>query len=303
MRNWILILMMGALFAFPSFAFAQEGLTIESIEIKLWPEYDKADMLVIDYILLSTDTQLPAILDLRIPADVGSPFVVAVGSSLDLVTDQGVNYTTRVEGDWLVVSIEVTGPAIQFEYYDPGLKKDGSKRTYSYEWTSDYAVQNLYFTVQKPFDATVFSVTPELQDDGIHQDQMQYFASKPISVAPREVVSLDLKYEKQSDTLSASRLQVQPVGVDENTPGRVSFSNALPYVVGGLGLVMIIGGLVYYWQSGRSRTRHVRRRKRPSREEGEDETSVEYCPQCGTRAKPGDRFCRVCGARMRRSEE
>jgi len=302
MRKWILLLMLGVLFAFPVRAIAQEGITIASVEINLWPEYDKAEMLVIDYILLAPDTPLPATLNLRLPTQVNAPHVVAVGTSPELVTDQGVEFTTRADGDWLVVSIQATGPAIQLEYYDPDLKKDGTSRSYFYEWLSDYNVQNLSFMVQQPYDATGFKTSPALQDDGIHQDQLQYYSSQAVAVPAGESLSIELNYEKPSDTLSASRLQVQPVGVDENTPGRVSFSNSLPYVIGGLGVILIVGGIVYYWQSGRTSSRRPRRRARANAEHEETGEEV-YCHQCGARAHGGDRFCRTCGARLRLKEE
>lgn len=302
MRKWFLLLILGALFAFPVRAFAQEEITIASVEINLWPEYDKAEMLVINYILLAPDTPLPATLNLRLPAQVNAPHVVAVGASPELVTDQGVEFTTRADGDWLVVSIQASGPAIQLEYYDPGLRKNGTSRSYSHEWLSDYNVQNLSFMVQQPYDATGFKTSPALQDDGIHQDQLQYYSSQAVAVPAGESLSIELNYEKPSDTLSASRLQVQPVGVDENTPGRVSFSNSLPYVIGGLGVIMILGGLVYYWQSGRASSRKSRRRAHAHADHEESGEEI-YCHQCGARAHGGDRFCRTCGARLRLQEE
>jgi len=303
MRKWILILAAGAVFLFPTRAIAQAPVTIASAEINLWPEYDRAEMLVINYILLTADTPLPAILNMRVPVEVGTPLVVAVGPSLDLVTDKNVKFTSNTDGKWLIVSIEATGPAIQFEYYDSSLKKEGATRSYSYEWLSDYEVENLSFKVQQPVDATDLITSPELEDDAIHQDQLQYYASKPVLVPSGKVISLELSYQKTSDALSISRLQIQPAApVDENTPGRVSLSNSLPYVIGGLGVVLILGGLVYYWQAGRMSTRKARRRVHPH--SGNDERGLEtYCPQCGERARPGDRFCRVCGARLKHQEE
>jgi len=90
--------------------------------------------------------------------------------------------------------------------------------------------------------------------------------------------------------------------VDENTPGRVSLNNSLPYIIGGLGVVLIVGGIVYYWQAGRKSFKSPRRRSH-AQMENEDLKEDTYCPQCGTRAKTGDRFCRVCGARIRQKEE
>jgi hypothetical protein len=302
MRKWFIVLIMGAFFVLPTSAIAQAPVTIASADINLWPEYDKADMLVINYILLTPETPLPASLVIRLPLEAATPLVIAVGPSADQVTDQNVKFSTRNDGKWLVVSIIATGPAVQLEYYDPGLKRVGNSRSYSYEWVSDYEVKNLSLKVQQPIDATDLKTTPALVDDGIHQDQLRYYVSKPVSVPAGKVITLELNYQKPSDALSISRLQLQPVRVDENTPGRVSFTNSLPYVVGGLGVVMILGGLVYYWGAGRNSRRKTRRRAHSIGENKVDGVEI-YCPQCGERAKPGDRFCRVCGGRLRVQEE
>jgi hypothetical protein len=301
MRKWLLVLAMGALFVFPSFAFAQDEIAIQTVNVSLWPEYDKAEMLVINYIALSENTQFPVQLDVRVSAD-AVLHTVAVGASSDVVSDQGVDYSTKKDGEWLVISINATGPAIQLEYYDPNLKKEGGLRSYSYRWLSDYDVAAFGVVFQEPFDAAEFKSSLTLQDDGVHSDEMQYYFSDAGSVPAGKVFTFDITYQKPTDTLSVSRLEVQPVVVDENTPGRVSLNNFLPYIIGGLGVIMIVGGLVYYRQSGRSSSKKSRHRQH-ARAEGEENESGVYCAQCGTRARNGDRFCRTCGSRIRQQEE
>jgi hypothetical protein len=44
----------------------------------------------------------------------------------------------------------------------------------------------------------------------------------------------------------------------------------------------------------------ARARLRRAAGRGGDNESVElYCHECGTRAQTGDRFCRVCGSKLR----
>ena len=308
MRKWLLVLVMGALFVFPSFAFAQNKVAIQSNNVSLLPEYDKAEMLVINSIVLSKDTAFPVQLDVRIPAD-AVLHTVAVGVSSESVSDQDIdcktnkNCTTKKDADWLVVSINVTGPAIQLEYYDPNLKKDGDLRSYSYRWLSDYDVADFGVLLQQPFDATEFKSSLPLQDDGVHPvDKLQYYFSDAGAVPAGKEFTFDVSYQKPTDTLSISRLDIQPVVVDENTPVRVSLNNFLPYIIGGLGVFLIVGGLMYYRQSGRSGSKKSRRRQH-ARAEGEEKESDVYCAQCGTRARGGDRFCRTCGSRIRQQEE
>jgi hypothetical protein len=299
MRKCFLIFMALLLLVFPSFVSAQGQVAIESVNVSLWPEYDKPDMLVINSITLSQDTTLPVELDIRVPAD-AVLHTVAVGASSDAVSDQNVGKSTAKDGDWLVISITATGPAIHLEYYDPALKKDGGQRSYSYRWLSDYDVANFRVLFQQPFDAEQFKSSLSLQDDGIHADDMQYYFSNVGTVPAGDTLTFDLNYQKPTDALSVSRLAIQPVDVGEDTPGRVSLNNYLPYILGGLGVIMIVGGFMYYRQSGRGAASKKSRRRRADHEENE---SGIYCAQCGTRARGGDRFCRTCGSRIRQAEE
>lgn len=301
MRKWLLIFVMAVLFAFPSFAFAQDKVAIQTIDVSLWPEYDKAEMLVIDHIMLSEGAVFPVQFDMLVPVD-SVVNAVAVGQSSDQVTDQGVEYTTAKDGEWLVISITATGPAILLEYYDPNLKKDGDLRSYAYRWLSDYDAAGFVIIFQEPFDAIDFKSSLPLEDDGIHPDNLQYYFSSVGAVPAGKELVFDVSYQKPTDALSVSQLEIQPVDVNENTSGRVSLDHYLPYIIGGFGVILILGGLVYYWQSGRSGSKKSRPRQRARANREEIESDV-YCAQCGTRARGGDRFCRSCGSRIRQKEE
>lgn len=297
MRKWFFVLTMAALLILPSFVSAQGQIEIQSVDVGLWPEYDKADMLVINYITLAAGTEFPVQVDVRLPVD-AVLHTVAVGETAELVTDQGIDYQTTKDDNWLVVSIQAAAPAVQIEYYDPALQKDGSQRSYAYRWLSDYSVANFSVMFQQPFDAEQFTSSLTLQDDGFHSDNLQYYFSQIGAVPAGETLTFELNYQKPSDSLSISQLAIQPVVVDEDTTGRVSLDNYLPYIIGGLGVIMIVGGFMYYRQSGRTVSKKSRR-KRADREESE---SGVYCAQCGTRARNGDRFCRTCGSRIRQSD-
>lgn len=301
MRKWILMVVLSVCLLFPTLATAQASVSIRALDVNLWPEYDQPNVLVIYHMLVEADS-FPVQMDFRIPVN-ASLHTVAIGATPETVTDQGLEYTTRADGDWLVISALVAGPAIQLEYYDPDLIKEGNRRSFSYEWSSDYAVESLAVVLQQPFSAEKFTSSLLLKDDGLHSDGMQYYSSNVGAVPAGERFSFQIGYEKDSDSLSVSRLEVQPSApVDENTPGRISLSNTLPYLLGGLGVLMILGGLIYFWQAGRFTSKRPRRRSH-SRAESDAPDVEHYCPQCGTRAKAGDRFCRTCGARLRHQEE
>ncbi len=299
MRKWILIFMVGALFVFPSFAFAQTDVKLASMSVQLWPEYDQPSMLVITDFEAAADTQLPASVTFRIPQDANLIAVAAYtadGTLMNAVFD-GPN----AEGEWQVFTITLNSTAARFEYYQP-ITFNGNQRIFSYLWDGAYAVDAFDIRVLEPADTTSLTTTPKLS--AIEQkDGLKYFHGDPVKLASGEQFTLNLEYQKSSDALISSAQGVQPAApVDENTPGRVSLNNTLPYLLGGLGVIMIVGGLVYYLRSGNIGARKSRRRQHANVDPEQSESDV-YCAQCGTRAHGGDRFCRTCGSRIRQQEE
>lgn len=299
-RIFTLLLLLGLLLTSQP-AHAQAGASLSSVLVKIWPEYDKPSVLVIYQMVLSPQTPLPATMIFRIPAAAVKPHTVAVGNTIETVSDQNVNYSMENNGDWINLTIEVTGPALQLEYYDPALTVEGTQRAFTYTWPGEYAVANFSVEVQQPFDASDMRFTPNLTDVTPIPDGLTYHSGSFGALAQGEVFTLECAYQKASNDLSVSFMNVQPSApVDENTAGRVSLDTYLPWLVGAFGILMIAGGL-YYYLRGSARPRASARRRHASREEtGEGQT---YCPQCGTRARSGDRFCRTCGTRLRTEAE
>lgn len=298
MRRWLAVLIFFGILIFPFPAQAAgNAIKISSLQVELWPEFDKPSMLVINYITLSADTPLPATLVFHLPATAGQPSALAVGKTPDTVSSQGINYSVQQEGDVQNLTIKAKGPAIQIEYYDP-IQKDGRARKYFYQWITDYNVDAFKLTVQQPIGAKNLQITPPLTSSETRDDNMKYYSGDFGALTAGTSFSLTLSYEKASDALSISSLQVQPSQpLGPSTAGRVMLSNYVPYVIIGFGLLLILGGVVYFWQTGRGRNKS--RKKHHSSDDSESNSEV-YCHQCGTRAQKGDRFCRVCGTKLRR---
>ncbi|MDD2921201.1 MAG: zinc ribbon domain-containing protein [Anaerolineales bacterium] len=298
MRKWFLILIMAALLTFPSLALAQTDLTLAEVSVQLWPEYDQPSMLVIVDYSIPKETQLPADATFRIPKDANLIAVAtyaADGSLLNAVVNDPI-----VAGDWQIFTMSLDSAQGHFEYYQP-IAFNGEQRSFSYLWDNQFAVAAFNISVLEPMDTTALTTTPKL---GIasQKDGLKYYSGSPVKLAANEQFALKFEYKKTSDALVSSSQAVQPAApLDDNTKGKISFSNSLPYVIGGVGLLLIVGGVVYYLQAGKTSVKKSRRRSRKSdNEEGDGDT---YCSQCGTRARGGDRFCRVCGSRIKQTEE
>lgn len=299
MRKLILILMLGAFFAFPFSASAQSDISLSNVVVQLWPEYDQPSMLVIVDFQLAADTSLPVTLTFRIPQEANLIAVAASAGDNGFMTVPYEGPTAEGEFQSFSLTIE-ENTSYRFEYYE-ALSFNGNQRLFTYLWDNAYAVDSFAVNLLEPLDVTSLTMNPNYASVDASQGA-KFYTGKSVKLAGGEQYTLTLEYEKTTDILVSQAQAVQPAApVDENTPGRVSLNNTLPYIIGGLGLVMILGGFVYYFRAGR--TFNSKPRRRHSQTESGDDGAEHYCPQCGSRAKASDRFCRTCGARLRHQEE
>jgi hypothetical protein len=289
--------MFGVLLVFTAPASAQSEVLLDNVGVQLWPEYDKPSMLVITDFQVSAGTQLPATLSFQIPLDAN---LIAVAA----YTTDGNLYNTpfegpKVEGEWQIFTMTVESAAGRFEYYQP-ISFNGEQRLFSYLWQSQYTVKEFNIRALEPRDTTSLKAEPAL--DSISQEnENKFYSAEPASLQSGEPFALNLEYTKTTALLITEDQGVQPIEpINGNTPGRVSLGNYMPYIIGGAGLLLIFGGMYYFWRSSGTSHKKIRRRAHGGDEADESEA---YCPQCGARAKAGDRFCRTCGARIRRQEE
>jgi len=288
----------------PASASAQDETRFSSLEIDIWPEYDRPTVLVIYRITLAPEVSLPVNLTLRIPAEAGDPAAVAWKEAGEGGGLFNMDYERQVNGDWGLITFTTTMPELQIEYYDPRLLMQDATRHFEFYWPGDFAVDALSVQVQQPRGATEMRISPAMGDGITGQDGLVYYTSQAGSLPADGTFSLTLDYNKASDALSVEGLSVQPSApVTETTSGRRSLMAALPWALGALGVILIVGGGFWYWQSGKGRQESMPRRRRRAAEELEENTlpvNHIYCHQCGKRAAPNDRFCRACGTRLRK---
>jgi hypothetical protein len=287
----------------PAGSSAQTQTSFASLSVDLWPEFDKPSMLVMYQITLSPQVKLPAEIRLRIPAAAGVPHALAScqpdGSCFN------TTYEQQPAGEWSMLSFQATLPDLRVEYYDPQLTKEGTKRNFEYTWPGDYLVENFDIQVQQPAGAENMLVKPGTFSVAVADDGFTYYTLDAGSVPAGQTVEVVISYDKTTDELSNSSMRVEPSEpLSSATAGRNSLTSALPFVLGALGLALIIGGGVWYWKSGRqkpqpSRSHRTRRKASPSTAASVNAEGNVYCHQCGKRAAPGDRFCRTCGTQLR----
>jgi hypothetical protein len=287
----------------PTMASAQSETIINELRVKLWPEYDRSDLLVINDITLAPGTVTPTTLTIRVPANAD---ITAVAQQ----TPTGlfvVNFKTGVDGNQQTVTFDITDKtSYRLEYYVPIQKKD-SARQFDFIWPGDYSVNTLVVEAQEPPKTTDFKTNPALPNVQTTTDGLSTHSGTFGSLKKGEQWKLQATYSRSTDDLTVSGQPVQPSGgnLDGNASWIASlldiFSRNPLYILGFLGVLLIFAGLIWYWQTSSSnRPKKSRHRHVSQSASGSDEQI--YCPQCGKRAQPVDKFCRACGSRLRREE-
>ena len=137
LKRLLLIVFLMALMI-PAAALAQDDIRLSYLQVDLWPEYDRPEMLVIYRAQLAGDITLPVDVTFRIPAAVGAPNAVAVrqpdGNLLNAMYEQ------REEGVWSYLTVTATAPEIQLEYYDPQIEVNGADKQFEFAWLGDFDV-------------------------------------------------------------------------------------------------------------------------------------------------------------------
>jgi hypothetical protein len=286
----------------PTVVFAQASFTLPAVEIDLWPEYDDPGVLVIYHITLPGDVSLPAQFNLRIPAEAGAPNAVAArqpdGSLIN------ASYQQKTSGAWNNLAITATTPELQVEYYDPNLKKDAQRRNYAFEWPGDYAVQALTVQVQQPAGASQVQISPDDFGSGTTQgDGLVYYTENIGPVPSGEPFKIQVSYDKASDDPTVK--QLNPTLSPSSQPTSPTATTYLPWILGFMGLALIVGGVIWYLRSSNNSANTKARKRSRHRSAAKKEAAIAdsegyiYCAQCGKRAATGDYFCRTCGAELR----
>ena len=296
MRKWLLFITLIVVALFPVGARAQNSIRFNSVNVEIWPEFDQPSVLVIYHLNLGADVSLPATLDLRVPIQATVNAVAVNDGSGTLIT---TNYERNISGDWATLTLTSDSRDIQVEYYDP-YTRQGDTRQYEYIWPGNYAVDAFSITFQQPAGSSNLRLTPELGSGVVAADGLTYYSSMLGAMPVDQTFSLSIEYQKTTDALSASGQSVQP---SAPLADPTNLNDILPWVLGGLGAILVFGGIVValiYWRRESEKTPGTSRRRRASTQK-EIPGGDTYCNQCGKRSQPGDVFCRSCGSRLRHS--
>lgn len=293
MRKWFAWIL-PCLLLFPFSAQAQSSITLDSLKISLWSEYDRPTMLVIYDFKLPIDVKLPVTVKMAFPKDANLTAVALLSGTKYINTDF---VGPAEENNQQVITIRIKDPTTyHMEFYEP-LGRIDNTRSFNYQWSGEYAVNNLKIEVQLPADSTVVKSTPV-----VPFVPNQNFLTGSVSAGSWKAgdkYRVSLSYNRASETTAAQAASTEVTSdpITPKTQGRITLDN-LPYILGAIGVLLIVGAAFYFWRST-SLPEMAKTRRRPRR--AQDTPTAVYCHECGTRANAEDRFCRVCGTKLRSS--
>lgn len=284
---WLaLVVAVGLAFASVPAARAQENIVIESLLVRLWPEFDDASMLVILNGQISTQAELPVNLRIPIPPGVRINAVASEDPTSGVLSDAPY----EVQEDVLLV----TSPNGSFhvEFYDPALDLSQPDRAYTLTWTPEYDVTEVVIEAQQPVGATNFTLDPAggvSVTDQFGLPNLRVIQSGPAAGEPLVVT---VSYTKNNSTLTAQTLEQQaPSQPDTSATG--GGTQWIAYVLVGVGVLLIGGGVFWYVRTQREDA------PQPRGKRGGAAKADRFCTQCGQPVSSQDRFCRHCGATLR----
>jgi hypothetical protein len=280
---------------------AQGGVKLAFLSVELWSEFDQPSMLVINEFALSPQVPLPVEIKWRYPNE-GN--LVAVAFESEGLLLNSAFESSAEQGAWQTITLQVdTYNTYHIEYYQP-LSRESEKRRFTYKWFGDYSVDDFRLSVSLPADSANVETTPAFNEFEPVPDRNQIIGSDTQEMLRMgHSYQFDLAYDRVSDELTGpgQATQVNPSEpLTPETPGRISV-DSLPWIIGGVGIALIGFGLFFYWRSTGAGSASSKRTRKRSQHSSAQKDSAEplYCHECGTRANPGDRFCRTCGSRLR----
>jgi hypothetical protein len=272
----------------------------EAVELTLWPEFDRPEMLVIYRVQLGEATALPAEVRLPLPSSVEEPHAVAVrGADGSLLL---TSYQRQKGEGWDIISLESDSTEVQIEFYQD-LAFEGQERSFTFSWPAGFPVEDLRYEVQEPPGTTGMDISPAPDEGSLGLDGLVYFQGDLGAQAGDAAATITLRYQRSMTELTVDVLQAASAGVSPE-PAAQGSASPIPlvaYILIALGGAMLLAAVVLFvlvWREKATISARLGRRVR-SRPSSERTAEGAFCHHCGAQAYAGDSYCRRCGERLR----
>ena len=273
---------------------------LEQLVVDIWPDYDRAAMLILLTGRLPAATSLPATVTIPVPEGATIHAVASVSGDNQM-------FETTYSLDAGQLQLSTADQRFRVEYYVP-YEADGLARSFTFSWQSELTVDDLNVSVQQPRAATTMTTDPEADVVGSANDGLQYhdFVKQPLPAG--EPFAVGVTYTLSSEQLTAPAAEAPAPAPDAPADTPAGRTMNWPLFLGGAGVLLIVLALVWTIWGQRSvsarppRKPAVRRPSTPvsSRRAAPPAGGARFCHNCGAEAQPDDRFCRACGTALKR---
>ena len=273
--------------------FAQNPVSvIDALDIEIWPDYDKASVLVLLTGSLPGDSRLPASVTLPLPEAARLNAIARIDRKDGSMKDD-IFSTTDPPGTLTFIT-----PDLQFrvEYYLPYTVNE-NQRSFDYTWLAAVSVTNFQLRVQRPKSASTLTTKPTTANVVRSGDGFDYHTFPARSVPAGQSFSLQVEYKMTTAQLSTAGLpspdtNMQPPALPAASNTGPGMNWALAAVVAGS--LIIVGALI--WQTAaRRRALNI---PKPVASRAEKQSRAKFCRDCGEPIDEGDKFCSDCGLEL-----
>lgn len=265
---------------------------IDTLDIEMWPDYDRPSVLVLLTGTLPGDTRLPASVTLPIPQGAQLNAIARIDGKDGKMKDDILS-STDSPGTLTFVT-----PDLRFrvEYYLPYTGND-NRRAFDYTWLADISVNNLQLRIQRPASASDLSTEPATANVARGGDGFDYHTFPVRAVEAGQPFSLHVEYLTTAAQLSATQMPPANAGTQTAAsavaPGTDSGLNwALVAVVAG---GLLIFGAVIWQVASRCSANSIRK---PVASGVKTQSRAKFCSDCGEPLDKGDRYCGGCGLKL-----
>ena len=273
--------------------FAQNPVSvIDALDIEIWPDYDRASVLVLLTGTLPGDTRFPASVTLPLPEAAQLNAVARIDSKDGNMKDD-IASNTNPAGTLTFITSDLR---FRVEYYLP-YTVDKSRRSFDYVWLAALTVNNLQLRVQQPTSTNALNTEPAAANVVRGADGFNYHIFPARAVPAGKPFSLHVDYNMITAQLSATSLSRQNTDIQTPaTPTAPSTGSSINWAL----VAIVSGSLIIFvaliWQIASRRPSPSIRKPIDSR--NKRQSRAKFCHNCGEPIDEGNRFCRGCGSEL-----
>lgn len=302
-------------------AATDKPLTIKTMKVSVWPEYDDPRVLVIYQGEFNDGTSFPKVVKFSAPTGSEINQVCALKQPGDEHLCQ--LYETSIEQDNLNISFTLPITTYFMEYYWDGIKGQPDK-SFTFKYIAPYTVDKLDLEIQQPLRTADFKLAQTYASVNSDEHGMKNYHYVFNNVTQGQVISIDASYTKSDNKPSVAKKPGS--GSTSSGGGGVNYY----WIAGtaGAALALFIGYKLFNRkpayvpipaaqprrpvriEAGRQAQAQSSRREQfrqpqnqppkatPANRQGVAMSA--FCPSCGVKLNAGDNFCHGCGEKTRR---